>query len=708
MHLGHIRRLQWEVCAMSGQVLQDRQVHADVEELPPTLDQAHALIRSLNKRLLAALKDNARITQEKDELQAKYNDMWVQRRRLEALQKFKQLQPIDSDLTDYLYRKWRYSPKERDASGRLCINKNWAAKDLGRGEDTIDRRLDRLEQVGFVSDITRHSDPQSDYERVYLRVHAPYIDEICAHPERAVWPEDLPTQGGNQYQCRRCDSTNVAIKNVKWLRCLNPDCPDYGKEHIIEPGEYRPQHVENGHKKQKRQKQLAFERKVDSPAILEDDSNLGNNVPITPLPPSVPQVAADTSEHDQGDIAALYLAIGDPCHVEMIAKPHKKYTTVHRPLTPGDVEAHIEGLKTIGTKLAHQDRRARLFIVDADNEHDRALLRAGARKLAAAGFFPLIEAAPADKPTGIPGYHDVSEHGIVVLDQAHDIPSTWAAIHSVAEEWAAIAEHWPGSRKRVRLPAGVYRMPGYSGWCTLSSVADGEVATDGRAAARLLLAHQSLASLIPPLPIPVVTSDTTQPQAEQGGGRLMDSPVAIQLARPSLPGNDVMRAAIAQFEDSTSWDEVFYPWSSADTRGRYSAMRNGVLENEPSIILSNSGRLYCDYGATPVMSKDKLGWHCYIRGIDERSFKAALCADYRGAAVDNPPAPRAVPSSLDQDQAPQSDEERLDALGERLNYPRLELAPWSRVAPGRENWQKFKRSFPGKVAAMLAVAAVLP
>jgi len=57
--------------------------------------------------------------------------------------------------------------------------------------------------------------------------------------------------------------------------------------------------------------------------------------------------------------------------------------------------------------------------------------------------------------------------------------------------------------------------------------------------------------------------------------------------------------------------------------------------------------------------------------------------------------------------APQSEEAQLDALGERLNFPRLELAPWSKVAPGRENWQKFKRFRPTQVAAMLAAALLL-
>jgi hypothetical protein len=219
--------------------------------------------------------------------------------------------------------------------------------------------------------------------------------------------------------------------------------------------------------------------------------------------PPVPQVAAD--ELDQADIEALYLAIADQWHIEMIGKMDKdgkvqKYTTVHRQLLASDIAAHIAGTKTVGSHLAHQDGTARLFCKDADSEEKRALLRAGARKLAAAGFFPLLESAPADKPLGIPGYHDVSEHGWILLDQAHDFAATWSAIHAIAPEWKELDEQWPGSAKRVRLPAGKYIMPGYSAWCVLSSVSDGEIAEDGQEAARLLLSHQSPASLIPELP----------------------------------------------------------------------------------------------------------------------------------------------------------------------------------------------------------------
>jgi hypothetical protein len=55
----------------------------------------------------------------------------------------------------------------------------------------------------------------------------------------------------------------------------------------------------------------------------------------------------------------------------------------------------------------------------------------------------------------------------------------------------------------------------------------------------------------------------------------------------------------------------------------------------------------------------------------------------------------------------QSDEEQLLVLGERLNYPLLELSAWSKVAPGQDSWQKFKRFNPTKVAAMLTAALLL-
>jgi putative DNA primase/helicase len=54
---------------------------------------------------------------------------------------------------------------------------------------------------------------------------------------------------------------------------------------------------------------------------------------------------------------------------------------------------------------------------------------------------------------------------------------------------------------------------------------------------------------------------------------------------------------------------------------------------------------------------------------------------------------------------PQSDEERLDALGERLNYPPLPISVCSTILAGKENWQKAKRWHLQKML-LVAVAVI--
>jgi hypothetical protein len=139
-------------------------------------------------------------------------------------------------------------------------------------------------------------------------------------------------------------------------------------------------------------------------------------------------------------------------------------------------------------------------------------------------------------------------------------------------------------------------------------------------------------------------------------------------------------------------------------------MRDGVLEGAASIKPNPNGFTYSDYGRTAsgrVECRDKVGWFCHVRGIDEKEYKAGLCQFYRqgqGQVIPTPVPTKTVPEV---EPVPADDEATLDGLGERLNYPRLELSPWSRVAPGRESWEKFKRFRPEKIAAMLAVAVTL-
>ena len=100
-----------------------------------------------------------------------------------------------------------------------------------------------------------------------------------------------------------------------------------------------------------------------------------------------------------------------------------------------------------------------------------------------------------------------------------DLVETSAARHhisSIAPQLAKVPEYWPGppAAKRwnkVRLPGAKYVRPGVSAWCQLVSVTTGETSADGRSAARLLLASQTPASMVPAAP---TTSGQAADQAQ--------------------------------------------------------------------------------------------------------------------------------------------------------------------------------------------------
>jgi hypothetical protein len=622
------------------------------------------------------------------------------------------LKPIDKAIVEEFrhVEKWG---QVKGPDGSTRANFKTIARNLHTSPDTVKRHAVRLEQLGL-AEIREYQGVQDEHERKYI--HVP--DEKLRTVDTLEDPEQvIPKQGGNQYQCRTCGTTNVAVKDVKWLVCLDLTCKDYGKPHIIEPGEWRPQHVQNGHNKQKMQKQPAFVgTAAETAESAEPESTLRDDIPITP--PVVPQgdLALDGENHngfhsltpDEREAAIdLHLAMsGGLRPIEMRADQGKKYTTLSRPLTRKQAAAHIVGTRTLGVNMDPAAPDSLAFCVDADDAAEIALLKEGAGKLAGAGFLPLIDSAPPDRPSQ-DGYHPESAHGWLIFDEPTATFATWAEVFRIAPEWAQIAERWPGEHRGIRSPGGKYLMPGYSAWSPLTSVSDGEVATNGEEAARLLLTHRSPKRLIPPLPpepAPEAKDEPPEPAPAPGqGGELLEYPAR------SLPGPDVLPAALDAFEASHSWEDIFSLWSGPDRAGAYSALRGATLETRASVKPNRDGRTFTDYGTSPPTSRDKLGWWCRVRGLDEKAFKSRLCQDYRaskGAAVESPahavPLPVNVPEP-----GPRDDEATLDELGERLNYPRLELSPWSRVAPGRESWQKFKRFNPTKVAAMLAAAVML-
>jgi hypothetical protein len=183
-----------------------------------------------------------------------------------------------------------------------------------------------------------------------------------------------------------------------------------------------------------------------------------------------------------------------PVHIEMSRAGPKKYYTVKRALTLDDALRHLRGTKTKGALCSRPNGQARALAYDADDPPRWHLLRRAARKLAAAGYHPLLEPSPG----GRGGHLWLIYSGLV------DAQAARQHAHHIAPELAQITEYWPGPPQvegwnRVRLPGGRYVAPGdFSAWCRLYNAQGEEVARDGASALRVLLTEQTPADLIPP------------------------------------------------------------------------------------------------------------------------------------------------------------------------------------------------------------------
>lgn len=195
------------------------------------------------------------------------------------------------------------------------------------------------------------------------------------------------------------------------------------------------------------------------------------------------------------EAAALLLALAGPGteHIEMSRSGTKKYYTIFRPLTERDLLDHLCGGKARGALCQYPDGQTRGLGWDEDTTEGWATLRDAARLLAAAGYMPLLEPSPAGR----------GGHLWLIFDALVDASAAQRHINDIAPALASVREYWPGPLdakrwNKVRLPAGAYTRPGINQWCQVVSVSDGETSIDGLSAARLLLTHQTPATVVPP------------------------------------------------------------------------------------------------------------------------------------------------------------------------------------------------------------------
>src|SRR5213592_4158574 len=99
------------------------------------------------------------------------------------------------------------------------------------------------------------------------------------------------------------------------------------------------------------------------------------------------------TERDLHQTAMLLLDIaGDsPEHITMNTNPDipKKYVTVHRRPTLEDMRKHVQGRKTLGATLQHQDGTTRALCFDADDPQTWQSLQDTAISLEDLGYKPL-------------------------------------------------------------------------------------------------------------------------------------------------------------------------------------------------------------------------------------------------------------------------------------------------------------------------------
>lgn len=386
-----------------------------------------------------------------------------------------------------------------DAQGRTRLNLNGIAEHIGVSPDTVGRNLKYLATIGVVD---RQTVPeiQENGER-WTRVYARFNSELLQTPEKIV-PITPRNHGGNRYQCQHCGSEQVTIKRKITLICK---CCHH--ESLLEETERDQEPTSD--------QQYASEKDTVQADDLQD-----NKKPVSPpmsgdasdgAPENIP-TDKQNRQQEASEIetaAALLLALAGPSdeHIEMSKRGPKKYYTVFRKLTLDDLCDHLRGGKARGALCQYHDGQTRVLAWDTDTPEQWATVEDAARRLVAAGYLPVLEPSPARRG----GHLWILFDALVIANAARQ------HVYELAPALKLLDEYWPGPLdakrwNKVRLPGGRYVRPDVNAWCQLISVSDGETSQDGNSAARLLIDHQTPASLVPP------PTDDAVPTVDDGGG----------------------------------------------------------------------------------------------------------------------------------------------------------------------------------------------
>ena len=152
-----------------------------------------------------------------------------------------------------------------------------------------------------------------------------------------------------------------------------------------------------------------------------------------------------------------------PEYIAMNTNPNipKKYVTVHRPLTLEDMRKHLQGRKTLGATLQHQDCTTRALCFDADDPHTWQSLEDAAIALEDIGYKPLLEPSPAQR----------GGHLWLIFSERVNADAARSQVVTIAPGLRQVGEYWPSrGNQKVRLPAGKYVTPAFSQWTHLGFI----------------------------------------------------------------------------------------------------------------------------------------------------------------------------------------------------------------------------------------------
>ncbi|HAG99431.1 MAG TPA: hypothetical protein DDW33_03325 [Ktedonobacter sp.] len=462
-----------------------------------------------------------------------------------------------------------------------------------------------------------------------------YVDRqepVWQEPWNVPIPEEKErTINGNGKPCPQCKTNNLQVTThrIKYQEVQQCDCCGYKKVSAIlddkqplGPGEYIPEKkgpqpeepFEEGEKAQT--SAPAYDPNTPPASLVASD--LQTQKAPQPEEPFSPQEIEQQAAQLLLDIAGEHTK-----HIEMIPQA-QKYTTVPYALNRDDMLAHLRGKRTKGAKLYHADGTLRGMMFDGDNQEDSQKIQDAAKLLQAAGITMIVEPSPA--PIG--SKHEGGVHGLIVFAGRVDAYSAFQTVYQYTGDLLKSVEQWPsltGNGNNVRLPGGKYIKEGFAASCKLYDADGLELSHDGPGAARVLLDYQTPVELVNEYERPSVepiVKPAPKPQTSMGG----------------YLEKDVAPYVIADYNDTTSWEQLIAQCGGSNRQGKFSAIWRG--DRNPNVAINRKTDLAKDFSSNAWLDcpMDKYQVYCLIKGgSDWQAFRkrdlAQRCKGYREQAI---------------------------------------------------------------------------